>query len=210
MNFDYTDAWNISTPRDVSVNFSEINLNDLAKKLGVYTDNKTDGKVYTDNKTSTNSNNITVGDTSSSTFTIHSVDTVSKNDLEEKVDELNKKIDEVKRQSRTFYDDDMLDELLREIIRKKADEADEKLRKAIEDGKRRRIDNFSNLIRNVYLNDPYTVIIWKDGAKTIVKCQDTDEWDPEKGFAMALLKGILGDTNYFNTIFKKWVYNEDK
>ena len=199
-NFDCTDAW-LDAP-----SLSE--LNDLAEKIGVYaktyTDNDTGCKIYTDNKT----NNIT---TASDTFTIRSVNgIITKNDLEEKVDELNKKINEVKRQTRTFYDDEMLDELLGEIIKKKAEETDEKLRKAVEDRKRKRIDGLSNLIRNVYLNNPYTVIIWKDGAKTIVKCQDTDEWDPEKGFAMALLKGILGDTNYFNTIFKKWVYNEDK
>ena len=43
-------------------------------------------------------------------------------------------------------------------------------------------------IKNVIFNDPATIVFWKDGTKTVVKCQDGDEFDPEKGLAMAIAK----------------------
>ena len=41
-------------------------------------------------------------------------------------------------------------------------------------------------IKNVIFNDPATIVFWEDGTKTVVKCQDGDEFDPEKGLAMAI------------------------
>ena len=59
-------------------------------------------------------------------------------------------------------------------------------------------------IEKVIFNDPATIVIWKDGTKTVVKCCDWDEFDPEKGLAMAIAKKALGNKgNYFNEI-KKW------
>lgn len=110
----------------------------------------------------------------------------------------------------SFYDDDVLDYLLKDIMKDKAKEAEETLKKEVEKKKRKAIDKFANeTIKNVYFNDPYTVIIWKDGTKTIVKCQPGDVYDKEKGFALAILKHLSGDTNYFNTIFKKWLPEEN-
>jgi hypothetical protein len=60
-------------------------------------------------------------------------------------------------------------------------------------------------IEKVIFNDPATIIIWKDETKTVVKCQKGDTFDPEKGFAMAIVKKALGNEgNYFETV-KKWV-----
>lgn len=59
-------------------------------------------------------------------------------------------------------------------------------------------------IEKVIFNDPATIIIWKDGTKTVVKAHN-DAYDPEKGFAMAVTKKALGNEgNYFETV-KKWV-----
>lgn len=56
---------------------------------------------------------------------------------------------------------------------------------------------------NVIFNDPATIVFWKDGTKTVVKATNED-FDPEKGLAMAIAKKALGNKgNYFNTI-KKW------
>lgn len=58
-------------------------------------------------------------------------------------------------------------------------------------------------IKKVIFNDPATIVFWSDGTKTVVKCHD-EEFDPEKGLAMAISKKALGNQgNYFN-IFKKW------
>ena len=60
-------------------------------------------------------------------------------------------------------------------------------------------------IEKVVFNDPATIVIWKDNTKTVVKCQEGDEFDPEKGLAMAIAKKALGNKgNYYNVI-KTWV-----
>lgn len=59
-------------------------------------------------------------------------------------------------------------------------------------------------IEKVIFNAPATIVLWKDGTKTVVKAEN--EWfDPEKGLAMAIAKKAMGNKgNYFNEI-KKWV-----
>lgn len=60
-------------------------------------------------------------------------------------------------------------------------------------------------IEKVIFNDPATIIFWKDGTKTVVKCSEDDEFNPEVGMAMAISKKALGNKgNYCNEI-KKWV-----
>lgn len=58
-------------------------------------------------------------------------------------------------------------------------------------------------IDNVIFNDPATIIFWKDGTKTIVKAEGED-FDPEKGLAMAISKKALGNKGNYFDIFKKW------
>lgn len=52
------------------------------------------------------------------------------------------------------------------------------------------------MIDRVIFNDPATIIIWKDGSKTVVKRTDDDIWDPEKGFCMAIIKKLYGHTSF--------------
>lgn len=108
-----------------------------------------------------------------------------------------------------FYTEDTLDYLLKEIIDKKAEEAEKKLDKMVAEKNRKKIDAFIDTIDKVYFNNPATVIKWKDGTKTVVKCQKGDTYDAEKGFAMALIKGLFDNSSYFNTIFEKWLPKED-
>lgn len=62
-------------------------------------------------------------------------------------------------------------------------------------------------ISKVYFNDPVTVVLWKDGTKTLVKAID-EPFDKEKGLAMAIAKKSMGNEgNYFNEI-KKWTEDE--
>lgn len=60
-------------------------------------------------------------------------------------------------------------------------------------------------IKNVIFNPPATIVFWTDNTKTVVKCQDGDEFDPEKGIAMAYIKKANGDKGNYNEIFKPWV-----
>lgn len=65
-------------------------------------------------------------------------------------------------------------------------------------------------IKNVYFNDPVTVVMWNDGTKTIVRCSENDFYDPEKGLAMAIVKKAYGNDSKFHKVFKKWIPEEDE
>ena len=43
----------------------------------------------------------------------------------------------------------------------------------------------------VIRNGPATIVFWKDGTKTVVKCHG-EYYDPEKGLAMALARKLWG------------------
>lgn len=57
--------------------------------------------------------------------------------------------------------------------------------------------------KKVIFNGPATTILWKDGTKTTVKCQDEDVWADDVGIAMCYLKKMLGNKGNFNNIFRE-------
>lgn len=63
----------------------------------------------------------------------------------------------------------------------------------------------SNLIKKVIFSDPATIIFWEDGTKTVVKTQDGEKYDKEKGFAMAVCKKIFGNERDYYNVFKRWM-----
>lgn len=63
-------------------------------------------------------------------------------------------------------------------------------------------------IKRVVFSEPATIVMWADGTKTVVKCQEGDVFDPEKGLAMAIAKKALGNKGNFNDVFKKWLPEE--
>ncbi len=63
------------------------------------------------------------------------------------------------------------------------------------------------LVKNVMFNPPYTIVIWEDKTKTIVKCEN-ELYDPEKGLAMAMAKRLFGNHGYYYDVFKKWLPKE--
>lgn len=64
-------------------------------------------------------------------------------------------------------------------------------------------------IKKVIYNDPATIVFWKDGTKTVVKACEDDEYDPEKGLAMAISKKALGNKGEYYETFKKFLPKED-
>ena len=60
-------------------------------------------------------------------------------------------------------------------------------------------------IKDVIFNAPATIVLWNDGTKTVVKCQDEDEYDPEKGLAMAITKKAFGNKGNYCNEFNKWI-----
>lgn len=58
-------------------------------------------------------------------------------------------------------------------------------------------------VKKVIFNPPATIVYWFDGTKTIVKVQDGEIFDKEKGFAMACAKKFFGNKgNYYNEFRK--------
>ncbi len=81
-------------------------------------------------------------------------------------------------------------------------------------------------IKDVIFNNPYTIVKWDDGTKTIVCCQDnyeetvkivngkkkkvrkyrkSDGFNPETGLAMAIVKKHFGNRGNYNNIFHKYI-----
>ena len=63
-------------------------------------------------------------------------------------------------------------------------------------------------IEKVIFNNPATIVIWKDGTKTVVKCNG-EKFDQEKGLAMAISKRALAVGNRYHKTFKEWCKAED-
>lgn len=63
-------------------------------------------------------------------------------------------------------------------------------------------------IKKVIFNDPYTIVLWSNGTKTIVKAED-EAYDPEKGLAMAISKYFFNNQGYYYDVFKKWLPEEE-
>lgn len=65
-----------------------------------------------------------------------------------------------------------------------------------------------DMIKNVIINDRATIILWSDGSKTVVKCQEEDlnRISPEAGVAIAIMKKVFGNKGNFNNVLKDLVY----
>lgn len=61
-------------------------------------------------------------------------------------------------------------------------------------------------VKKVIFNPPYTIVFWEDEIKTIVKCGENEQYDPEKGLAMA--KRLFGNHGYYYDVFKKWLLKD--
>ena len=64
-------------------------------------------------------------------------------------------------------------------------------------------------IAKIIYNPPATIIVWKDGTKTVVKCSDEDldagRISPEYGIVYAIVKKILGNKGNYNNVLKRLV-----
>ena len=51
-------------------------------------------------------------------------------------------------------------------------------------------------IKKVIFSNPATIVLWEDGTKTVVKTQNGEPYDPEKGLAMACMRKMLSKKDY--------------
>ena len=106
--------------------------------------------------------------------------------------------------SNRLFSDDMLLEFFADKIEEQLNTIEEEFKRAEKKEKKANIDRFIDTIKATYFvpHQGLTKVIWKDGTKTEVRCQDGDEYNPEAGLALCIIKYLFGNTNYYNEIFK--------
>lgn len=60
-------------------------------------------------------------------------------------------------------------------------------------------------IKDVIFSPPATIVLWADGTKTVVKCQEDETYSKEVGLAMCICKKVYGNKGNYNNIFKKFI-----
>lgn len=63
-------------------------------------------------------------------------------------------------------------------------------------------------IEKVIFNPPATIVIWKNGDKTVVKCSSDDTYDKFTGLLLCIAKYSFGNTGKYNRILDKWCPEE--
>ena len=63
-------------------------------------------------------------------------------------------------------------------------------------------------INKVVYHNPATIIYWNDGTKTVVKCDEDDTYDKEKGFLLCCMKKLYRNKGNYNNELKKWCPEE--
>lgn len=66
-----------------------------------------------------------------------------------------------------------------------------------------KLDCSMPMIENCWFGADTTTILWTDGTKTTVKCQDEDYLDDEKGVLACIAKKAYGNTGKFNNYVSK-------
>ncbi len=68
-----------------------------------------------------------------------------------------------------------------------------------------------DFVKKVYFNEPYTIVIWADGTKTIVKCSEGCKYNKYTGFTTCFLKKMIGDQGYsqFKKLACKFVKDDE-
>ena len=64
-------------------------------------------------------------------------------------------------------------------------------------------------IKKVIFSGPCTIVFWEDGTKTMVRQQENDILDKEKGLAMAIAKKVYGNKGNYNNVLKRWLVGKD-
>ena len=68
--------------------------------------------------------------------------------------------------------------------------------------------SYNPAIKKVIFSPPATIVLWKDGTKTVVKCKEGDQFDKWAGLSLCISKKIFGKK--FHRVFKEWCDKEDK
>lgn len=84
----------------------------------------------------------------------------------------------------------------------KANYSKEEIKKMINNTFGKPVAMFNYHYKKIIFSGPCTIILWKDGTKTIAKASGGEVFDPEKGVAICFMKKMLGHTET-NKILRK-------
>lgn len=60
-------------------------------------------------------------------------------------------------------------------------------------------------IKNIIFSNPCTIVFWKDGTKTVVRCGENEYFDPEKGIAMAVMRKVYGPRHAYMKVLGAYI-----
>ena len=63
--------------------------------------------------------------------------------------------------------------------------------------------NHSMVPDQIIFNPPATIVFWKDGTKTVVKCAEGEKFDPYTGFCYAFTEHFLGSISHIKKLCQK-------
>lgn len=69
------------------------------------------------------------------------------------------------------------------------------------------IDKAIPEVKRIIFHNPATIVFWKDGTKTVVKCMEDQEFSKYYGFLAAVVKKCYGNNSKINRMIEK--YGED-
>lgn len=64
-------------------------------------------------------------------------------------------------------------------------------------------------VDRIIFNDPATIVFWKDGTKTVVKCQEDQTFNPYFGFCAAIAKKLYGSNSRLNRIVETYLEKDE-
>jgi hypothetical protein len=138
-------------------------------------------------------------------ITIQSIPVATKEDIDEIKVNLEKQKDFLELQADAFA------YLLRKDIEEEVKKMEIEHKRQIKKRKIEDINNFTKAINKViFTKNKETIVLWKDGTKTIVTCQEGDTFDKEKGLALCIIKYIFGNIAEFNNIFKAFNFDSEE
>lgn len=88
--------------------------------------------------------------------------------------------------------------------RSTTDNKEKKSRKSVDEFETKQSTTRRIKIKDVIFSNPATVVFWSDGTKTVVKARGGEEYDKEKGLAMAIVKKLSGNTRDYYNLFMEW------
>ncbi|MBO7694632.1 MAG: hypothetical protein J6T10_18605 [Methanobrevibacter sp.] len=110
----------------------------------------------------------------------------------------------------SLFTDEILALLLKKDIEEECKKIKEEMKEEELEKRRGEIDYFISTIDKVIFNKNATIVLWKNGEKTVVKCQKGETFDKEKGLALCIIKYIFGNIGYYNEIFKSFELDKEK